>query len=967
MAFSRRPYGGPVYAKGVPVKISHKTPSQGKSTGSSRPKHIGLYSPGGGHSSPPTTKHHQGGASTIPQNVLLAHIFLSQEGRLSQTDHRFVRSEQTPGYSKVQNGTCPYHQAGLMHSPVGMHSGYRKSVSQRSNMVQTPEIPGFLYREIQQTQSVCMAVSPVRPVPGPLGLPQDRQTNKSPSKGLNVSSCVLSGRFRIFCNIESRTVRSLPGIQTNPEEAQPVNQLGEVGFHPQAITNLPGSEIRPQKPFSLAPGGEDSFGSVSMRQVNRSPDMLQKKFRIPSRASKFRSNLCPFRTSPSSASDKVVESPHFSSPEGSPHSFRQCGEILNSGLDVQVLPVDARSHAPSTPNRGTHDGCIQGGVVWGSPTSEGTKAMAGLSLFNPYQLVGAKGSPFVTSALPTYDPRPDGFAVDRQYHSPCLSPKPRFQDHSSHALDRGHLRTMRFPKHQISAAPSPGCPQRPGGCRLQVSSNLHGVDARQIHLQTDCSSSSHFSPSGPLRHSGQPPAGELCVSLPRPKRGGQRCTPLELEQVAIHLPVSSPSSSSGMLLQTRRVQRRGSARDRCTSLRGRSLGTQTEMQVQHSPHSSSSQPSHGQRRNVRFPPQFSASRLDTVNKVFKDQGFAANTLRIFDQRHAPSTSKSYQFVWGLLYKYLEERGINAENFQKKYVWHFLTYHHEVLLKKYRTLAKYRAALVEPLKFAVGYDLNTCGFSPGYMRGLFRIRPPVVSAPMPTWTLNIICSYLKSTIFEPLREKDLYLVKIKLVLLLFIATGRRASEIANLGKTSFQFSNYPGTFLNWAHRKFLNKNFIVVREFKTRTGCRFPDQPYLQEIEGEDKSLCPKRAYDQYLDRTRGQFGKFLWDHSPRNEPDTSKITRLVVSSISSALRRAGLPIPNRIGPHQFRKLAASYGRLLCSRHKDETFLMNVLGFSSVNVMRKVYIKRVPHLAHACVVPGGTYIPGTSPRYPRDLK
>ena len=488
------------------------------------------------------------------------------------------------------------------------------------------------------------------------------------------------------------------------------------------------------KPFSLAPGGEDSFGSVSMRQVNRSPDMLQKKFRIPSRASKFRSNLCPFRTSPSSASDKVVESPHFSSPEGSPHSFRQCGEILNSGLDVQVLPVDARSHAPSTPNRGTHDGCVQGGVVWGSPTSEGTKAMAGLSLFNPYQLVGAKGSPFVTSALPTYAPRPDGLSVDRQYHSPILSPKPRFQDHSSHALDRGHLRTMRFPKHQISAAPSPGCPQRPGGCRLQVSSNLHGVDARQIHLQTDCSSSSHFSPSGPLRHSGQPPAGELCVSLPRPKRGGLRCTPLELEQVAIHLPVSSPSSSPGMLLHTRRVRRRRSARDRCTSLCGRSLGTQTEMQVQHSPHSSSSQPSHGQRRNVRFPPQFSASRLDTVNKVFKDQGFAANTLRIFDQRHAPSTSKSYQFVWGLLYKYLEERGINAENFQKKYVWHFLTYHHEVLLKKYRTLAKYRAALVEPLKFAVGYDLNTCGFSPGYMRGLFRIRPPVVSAPMPTWTL-----------------------------------------------------------------------------------------------------------------------------------------------------------------------------------------------------------------------------------------
>lgn len=966
MAFSRGPYGGAVYATGVPVEVPHKTPSQGKSSNLSQSKHIGFCSPRDGHSSPPTTKHYQGGACATPQNVLLSYFYMPQERWVKQTNHRPVRSEQIPDYSKVQNGTCTYHQAGLMHSPVGMHSRYKKCISQCSNMVQTPEIPGILDREVQKTPSVCVPVSPVRPIPGPLGLPQNSQTHKEPSKGLNDPSGVLSGRFRIFCNVESRTEKSLPGIPTNPEKAQPVNQLGEVGFHPQTLPNLPGSEIRPPQPFSLAPRGEDSFGSVSLRQVPRSQDLYEKKFRIPFRASKFRCNLRPFGTSPSSASDKVVESPHFSSPEGSPRPVRRRSEGLNSGLDVQVFPLDACSHAPSTPNRGTHDRCVQGGVVWGSPTSESTRAMAGLSFFNPHQLVGVKGSPFVSNALPTYAPRPDRFALDRQHHSPCLSPEPRFQIHRPHALDRGNLRTLRFPKCVSSSASSPGRSQRPSRCRFQVSPDLHRVDARQVHLQTDSSSASCLSPSGPFCHSGQHPTRELRVSLPRPKRGGQRCAPLELEQVAIHLPVSSPSSSSTMLLQTRRVRRRRSARDRCNSLRGRSLGTQTEMQIQHSPQSSSSQPSHGQRRNVRSQPQFSASRLDTVNRVFKDRGFTANTLRIFNQRHAPSTSKSYQFVWELLLQFLEVRGINASNFQEKYVWQFLTYHHEVLLKKYRTLAKYRAALVEPLKFAVGYDLNSCDFSPGYMRGLFRIRPPVVSAPMPTWTLNIICSYLKSSIFEPLREKALFLVKEKLVLL-FIATGRRASEITNLGKTSFQYSNYPGTFLNWADRKFLNKNFIVVREFKTRTGCRFPDQPYIQEIEGEDKLLCPKRAYDEYLDRTHGQFGKFLWDHSPRNEPDTSKISRLVVSSISSALRRAGLPIPQRIGPHQFRKLAASYGRLLCKRHKDETFLMNVLGFSSVNVMRKVYIKKVPHLAHACVVPGGTYIPGVSPRYPRDLK
>ena len=358
--------------------------------------------------------------------------------------------------------------------------------------------------------------------------------------------------------------------------------------------------------------------------------------------------------------------------------------------------------------------------------------------------------------------------------------------------------------------------------------------------------------------------------------------------------------------------------------------------------------------------------MDTVNQHYKYRGFSANTLKIYNQRIAPSTKKSYQFVWDLLLRYLSVKGISAHNFEEKYLWDFLTHHHEVLKRKYRTLAKYRAALVKPLKNAVGFDLNNCDFSPGYMRGLFRIRPPVVAAPMPSWTLNIICSYLKSSTFEPLEEKDLEIVKTKLVLLLFIATGRRASEITNLGRTTSNYSNYPGRFLDWADRKFLNKNFVLVRKFKIKTGCRFPDQPYIEEIEGEDKRLCPVRAYDEYMDRTRGKFGKFLWDHSPSSKPNTPKITNLVISAIASAIRHAGIRAAPKKGPHQFRKLGASYGRLLCKHPKDEDFLKNILGFSSLNVMRKVYIKRVPRLAHACVVPGGTYIPGVSPTVPRNL-
>ena len=70
-----------------------------------------------------------------------------------------------------------------------------------------------------------------------------------------------------------------------------------------------------------------------------------------------------------------------------------------------------------------------------------------------------------------------------------------------------------------------------------------------------------------------------------------------------------------------------------------------------------------------------------------------------------------------------------------------------------------------------------------------------------------------------------------------------------------------------------------------------------------------------------------------------------------------MPRAISIGPHQGRKLAASYGFMRCNSLRDEEFLMQEMGFSSLRVMRQVYINPVPPLNHKCVVPGGIYIPG----------
>ena len=66
-----------------------------------------------------------------------------------------------------------------------------------------------------------------------------------------------------------------------------------------------------------------------------------------------------------------------------------------------------------------------------------------------------------------------------------------------------------------------------------------------------------------------------------------------------------------------------------------------------------------------------------------------------------------------------------------------------------------------------------------MKGLRRKRPPKRSAPMPSWDLSDLLSYLRSSSFEPLVSADHSSLVQKVGLLFLLATGRRVGEISNL--------------------------------------------------------------------------------------------------------------------------------------------------------------------------------------------
>ena len=128
-------------------------------------------------------------------------------------------------------------------------------------------------------------------------------------------------------------------------------------------------------------------------------------------------------------------------------------------------------------------------------------------------------------------------------------------------------------------------------------------------------------------------------------------------------------------------------------------------------------------------------------------------------------------------------------------------------------------------------------------------------------------------------------------------------------------------------------------------------------------LCPVRAYTIYHRRTAGAgFSKnFLWDHGTHKEKvNVQGLACKFAKLVRYAKTNAGIHNADPVGPHQCRKLAASYGSLLCHRLKDEVRLRVRMGFSSLSDLRRGYIQNVsPPLSHAVVFPGGTYTSGKS--------
>ncbi|CAL4063514.1 unnamed protein product, partial [Meganyctiphanes norvegica] len=144
----------------------------------------------------------------------------------------------------------------------------------------------------------------------------------------------------------------------------------------------------------------------------------------------------------------------------------------------------------------------------------------------------------------------------------------------------------------------------------------------------------------------------------------------------------------------------------------------------------------------------------------------------------------------------------------------------------------------------------------------------------------------------------------------------------------------------------------------------PSLGTMKSTRSMDLLLCPVRAYNIYLDRTTHWLDevplahrhRFLWTlQDPTRSPSIRVLSECFKSLVKDARHLNGIFSQVQIGPHQMRKLSASYADQV---GQEETRVMRIMGFSSLSILRKNYVAWVPPLQVPCVLPGGTFLPQT---------
>ena len=455
----------------------------------------------------------------------------------------------------------------------------------------------------------------------------------------------------------------------------------------------------------------------------------------------------------------------------------------------------------------------------------------------------------------------------------------------------------------------------------------------------------------PIRDKSEQENESICFPLSGPSSTGGQCDNNQLGQVEENLHVSTSKTPPRGGVKTPELGGRG--RGDCPLVSTSPLVSESSSQSETLP---SSPNSGGLTRPVRtgrvgvtqqsLGPQ--TTRVGLITERLKLSGFGDESIELILKAHKDSTKRQYQSAWNKFIHFIFTNPCKPKSINLATVLGFLSMLHFHEKKAYRTIQVYRNALKFPLLLSFDLDLDSPVTAEYFRKGLFLNRPPIKCKELPEWSLDSLLLYLSSSTFSDTNTLAKELLLGKTLCLALLATGRRVSNICAFSKCfrkrtqHLVFPVIKGFVLKNESEKFYASDSLIY-ELPQSVG---------------DSSLCPLKAmYNLHYRRKEftgvdmDEVTNFFVDFKSKLGLTPARARLLLKKMITNSRLDEGLDSKIQMGPHGFRKLAASYSIL--AGHEEKTIREN-MGFSSLTILHKNYVFQVEPLSVSCVVPGGTY-------------
>ena len=342
------------------------------------------------------------------------------------------------------------------------------------------------------------------------------------------------------------------------------------------------------------------------------------------------------------------------------------------------------------------------------------------------------------------------------------------------------------------------------------------------------------------------------------------------------------------------------------------------------------------------------SRVSLWTEGLVARGYDLDVAALITKRYKASTTKQFQSGWASFGKFLTNRNLRLEDVKASTFGTFMG--REFIDKKLATstvLNRFYASII-PAKELFNIDLEKDEDIRHLISAEKKVRPGRRGVSVfPKWPLGPFLDLLNSSVFEPLEEASPRLICLKFMVLVFLNTGRRNSEISALIDSYYYQGDdivlcwYPG---------FLAKMENGYGEWQS-------ELPRISPILRGDKRLCPVRAFHIYIASDQRKFDpQRMWPY--RKNALSCLVRELIKDSIRIThpnMREAEIK-DLEISVHDLRKYACSYSRQYFSSPKED--LAKRVGSMSFTILESRYIRHVPRIRATFQVPLGTIYPTT---------